>query len=495
MDGSFDNANHLISLYTGPSLPENITSQSQVTKIQNEALIELANHLKGRDYSLLLSYLTSFLAINSDIHWNLHKQFNIDSVDLIKIILTNANKEAKESIRNHFAVKLDNKTTRMTDLILFLSTIPTEDENAITEANKELLTYYCNLNQNYDDDDDYLKNVYIKKITLLEEHFTGLKNTNKAELLKLVPFLEEHFKEKADDYDFIGKKCYLCGLALSVITKDYYEQFDLKVLFTSFKLTELINEYKIIEFTLAIQFYKQFFSTVVKRKSLYRFLKVEMKEVISELVKILATANDFSIIETYAKSFIFEILNKVSILDGLLLNSLFVATNINLKCDSEYKYLLDFYSFLNPDFIEKYYSQEIKKIYSIQNFSINVYSQIPVMRNICSNEKLWQIVVEPVLPICKSLPLLEKLVLLEKFSQYQHCLNTLLKQENWLFQFLFIDVRDEELITLKENTYNNILVKNGEFVRETDPVFHQKVKAAIFGNDREARVSIATMTQ
>lgn len=495
MDGSLVNANYLISLYNGPSLPDDITSQSQVTKIQNDALIELSIHLKNRDHTLLLSYLKSFLAINSDIHWNLHKQFNIDSVELLNIILANADKEVKSRIRDHFAVKLDDKTTRMTDLILFLSTISTEDDTSITEIDKELLSYYCNLNQNYDEDDDYLKNVYMKKITLLEEHFSGLKTSNKGELLKLIPFIEEQFKEKADSCDFIGKKCYLCGLALSVITKEYYEQFDLTVLFTSFNLTELIHEYKIIEFTLAIQFYKQFFNTVVKRKSLYRFLKVEMKEVISELVQILATANEFSIIETYAKSFIFEILNKVSILDGGLLNSLLVENGINLKCDSDYKYLLDFYSFLNPDFIEKYYSQEIKRIYSIQNFSINVYSQIPVMRNICSNEKLWQLVVEPVLPICKSLPLLEKLVLLEKFTQYKHCLNTLLKQENWLFQFLFIDVRDEELITLKENTYNNLIIKNGEFVRETDPVFHQKLKAAILGNDREAKVSIATMTQ
>lgn len=495
MDGSFVNTNQILELFNSSTLPEDITSQTQITHLQNNALLELNTHLRNRDFDLFLSYLNKFLAINSDINWNLHNQFHVDSLEFIKIILKNANRDLKQKIKQHFNIKLSDENSKLTDLVLFIDTIDFEDKVDLLDNDKQLLNYYCNLTEEYDHDDEYLKNVYLKKISLLEDYFTSLKTSNKEHLIELIPFIEQEFKEKLTDNDFIGKKCYLCSLSLSVITKEYYEQFDLKLLFTSFNLSELINDYNIIEFNLAIQFYKQFFTTVSKRKSLYKFLKPELSEILSEIVKILTDSKDFSIIESYSKSYIFQILSKISTLDGKLLITLFNENGINLKNDSDYKYMLEFYSFLDPSFIIKFYKQELKKCFSIHNFSINIYNHIPVLRNICSNEELWQFIAEPVLPICKSLPMLEKLVLLEKFTQYEHCLKTLLKQETWLFLPLSIEISDEELILLKENSLNNLLIKNGDFVRETDPVFYKKLKAEVFGNDREAKVSVATMTK
>ncbi|CAI8496477.1 unnamed protein product [Hanseniaspora opuntiae] len=65
--------------------------------------------------------------------------------------------------------------------------------------------------------------------------------------------------------------------------------------------------------------------------------------------------------------------------------------------------------------------------------------------------------------------MLEILVLLDKFSQYEHCLSTLLKQETWMFQYLYGEILDEELILLKENILNNLIIKHGEFVKENNP--------------------------
>ena len=124
------------------------------------------------------------------------------------------------------------------------------------------------------------------------------------------------------------------------------------------------------------------------------------------------------------------------------------------------------------------------------------FSYVSVMRNICSNEELWSFIIEPVISICKrTLPPLEILVLLDKFSQYEHCLSTLLKQETWIFQYLYGELLDEELITLKENILNNLIIKHGEFVKETNPELYKTLKEYVFGTNREARVAVATMTR
>lgn len=371
-----------------------------------------------------------------------------------------------------------------------------------------ILKYYCSLKENYNNDSDYSKNVYLKKVSLLENYMNSLKANNKDEILKLVPFIEEKFisiaidenssSEKEEEYyDFIGKKCYLSSLALSVITKDYYNKFDLKLLFLDYDLVTLIKDYKIIEFNLVIQFYTQFFITTSKRKSLYKCVKeTGMNKKIADLLDILTNADDFSLIESYSKSYIFQIISKVSILDNKLLFDLFQKNQIDLSSKSEYKYLLDFYSFLDPGFILKYYKKDIKLLFKVDYFVERVYSYVSVMRNICSNEELWSFVIEPIISICKrTLPLLEILVLLDKFSQYEHCLLTLLRQETWMFQYLYGELLDEELVVLKENILNNLIIKHGEFVRETNPEMHKKLKEYVFGNDREAKVSVATMTK
>ncbi|XBW37646.1 hypothetical protein QEN19_003227 [Hanseniaspora menglaensis] len=495
MDASFTCTNKLLELCNAGSFPDEISSQSQINELQNKAFHELNSNLRNREYGLLLNYLKQFLTINSDTNWNLHNQFHVDSFEFIKIVLNNSINEHKTKFRQQLGGNLKPESSKITDLFLFMETIDKDSRENMLEDNKQLLSYYCSLTEDYDHDDEYLKNVYLKKVSLLEDYFTAFKSEGKDVLLEMIPFIESEFESNLDNNDFIGKKCFLSGLALSVITKDFYEQFDLKLLFASYNLIEYVENYSIIEFNLAIQFYKQFFNTVVKRKSLYKYLKLVMMDVVSQIVKILSNSSEFSIIESYSKSYIFQILSKVSILDGKLLNSLLTSDDISLKNDSEYKYLIEFYSFLEPSFIIAFYKQELKKIFSIQRFAINIYNNIPVMRNICANEELWQFIIEPVLPLCKSLPILEQLVLLEKFSQYEHCLSTLLKQETWIFQSLFIDILDIEMLTLKENALSSLLIKNGEFVRETDPVFHKKLKATIFGNDREAKVSVATMAK
>ncbi|CAI8496462.1 unnamed protein product [Hanseniaspora opuntiae] len=145
----------------------------------------------------------------------------------------------------------------------------------------------------------------------------------------------------------------------------------------------MIKDYKIIEFNLVIQFYTQFFITTSKRKSLYKCVKdIGMSDKIVEILTILANTDDFSLIESYSKSYIFQIISKVSILDSKLLFDLFQSNQIDLSFKSEYKYLLDFYSFLDPGFILKYYKKDIKSLFSVDMFVEKVFGYVSIMRNI-----------------------------------------------------------------------------------------------------------------
>jgi hypothetical protein len=486
-----------------------ITSQKELNHIQNKALNEVTSNLRNRDYQTYLGYLIQFLSMESETEWNLNNQFHIDVIEFVETILkvmdTSMYSKLREDLRiNDIIDEKEFDLFTIPTLSIFMKTSTKDNEL----DNLNILRYYCSLKENYNNDSDYSKNVYLKKVSLLENYMNSLKANNKDEILKLVPFIEEKFisiaidenssSEKEEEYyDFIGKKCYLSSLALSVITKDYYNKFDLKLLFLDYDLVTLIKDYKIIEFNLVIQFYTQFFITTSKRKSLYKCVKeTGMNKKIADLLDILTNADDFSLIESYSKSYIFQIISKVSILDNKLLFDLFQKNQIDLSSKSEYKYLLDFYSFLDPGFILKYYKKDIKLLFKVDYFVERVYSYVSVMRNICSNEELWSFVIEPIISICKrTLPLLEILVLLDKFSQYEHCLLTLLRQETWMFQYLYGELLDEELVVLKENILNNLIIKHGEFVRETNPEMHKKLKEYVFGNDREAKVSVATMTK
>ncbi|KAF0274243.1 hypothetical protein FOG51_00878 [Hanseniaspora uvarum] len=486
-----------------------ISSQKELNHIQNKALNEVTSNLRNRDYQTYLGYLIQFLSMESETEWNLNNQFHIDVIEFVETILkvmdTSMYSKLREDLRiNDIIDEKEFDLFTIPTLSIFMKTSTKDNEL----DNLNILRYYCSLKENYNNDSDYSKNVYLKKVSLLENYMNSLKANNKDEILKLVSFIEKKFiniaidenssSEKEEEYyDFIGKKCYLSSLALSVITKDYYNKFDLKLLFLDYDLVTLIKDYKIIEFNLVIQFYTQFFITTSKRKSLYKFVKeTGMNKKIADLLDILTNADDFSLIESYSKSYIFQIISKVSILDNKLLFDLFQKNQIDLSSKSEYTYLLDFYSFLDPGFILKYYKKDIKLLFKVDYFVERVYSYVSVMRNICSNEELWSFVIEPIISICKrTLPLLEILVLLDKFSQYEHCLLTLLRQETWMFQYLYGELLDEELVVLKENILNNLIIKHGEFVRETNPEMHKKLKEYVFGNDREAKVSVATMTK
>lgn len=486
-----------------------ISSQKELNFIQNKALQEITSNLRNREYETYFKYLDFFLSIDCETEWNFNNQFHIDVIEFVETILKVMDVSTYSRLRDDLKISGHLNESQIDLLTLPVLAIFMKICNKDNDQdNLSILNYYCGLKENYDTDDDYIKNLYLKKISILENYMTSLKSENKEQILKLIPFIEDTFEkisidsnssqEQEDEYyEFIGKRCFLSSLALSVITKDYYNNFNLKLLFINYDLLQMIKDYKIIEFNLVIQFYTQFFITTSKRKSLYKCVKdIGMSDKIVDILTILANTDDFSLIESYSKSYIFQIISKVSILDSKLLFDLFQSNQIDLSFKSEYKYLLDFYSFLDPGFILKYYKKDIKSLFSVEMFVEKVFGYVSIMRNICSNEELWSLVIEPVISICRRiLPMLEILVLLDKFSQYEHCLSTLLKQETWMFQYLYGEILDEELILLKENILNNLIIKHGEFVKENNPELHKTLKEYVFGNNREAKVTVATMAK
>ncbi|CAI8496459.1 unnamed protein product [Hanseniaspora opuntiae] len=173
-----------------------ISSQKELNFIQNKALQEITSNLRNREYETYFKYLDFFLSIDCETEWNFNNQFHIDVIEFVETILKVMDVSTYARLRNDLKISGHLNESQIDLLTLPVLAIFMKICNKDNDQdNLSILNYYCGLKENYDTDDDYIKNLYLKKISILENYMTSLKSENKEQILKLIPFIEDTFEK------------------------------------------------------------------------------------------------------------------------------------------------------------------------------------------------------------------------------------------------------------------------------------------------------------
>lgn len=202
--------------------------------------------------------------------------------------------------------------------------------------------------------------------------------------------------------------------------------------------TRLLDETRIVEIT----------------KDSHEWMLRYALPIIPTFGRIFAENEDHSDVKYFARSYIFKLFRTISYLDD---------DNVFRSLDNEYIHISagnenvkDFLSFVNPAYLFKYYPALITE------YSVVTPSKLSIVRNVISDKPCFDLIkaeinAESVL----SMPYMEQMVLLQRFSQIAHCVHYLIQFLPKVMSNLINnengDIIESETVALRRETIENLL--------------------------------------